>query len=71
MTSIPKRDRWSGTARVQRPLPARSLRARLLLAIAVGALGAGLSVPAVQAACCYFAAKDKDINQPGQKAFIT
>ncbi|CAN5513402.1 hypothetical protein BH10CYA1_BH10CYA1_53230 [soil metagenome] len=25
----------------------------------------------VQAACCYFAAKDKDINQPGQKAFIT
>ncbi len=25
----------------------------------------------VKAACCYFAAKDKDINQPGQKAFIT
>ncbi len=25
----------------------------------------------VQAACCYFAAKDKDVNQPGQKAFIT
>jgi hypothetical protein len=23
------------------------------------------------AACCYFAAKDKDINQPGQKAFLT
>src|SRR5437588_2477562 len=23
------------------------------------------------AACCYFAAKDKDINQPAQKAFIT
>src|SRR4051812_12512238 len=23
-----------------------------------------------QAACCYFAAKDKDINQPAQKAFI-
>jgi hypothetical protein len=22
-------------------------------------------------ACCYFAARDKDINQPGQKAFIT
>ncbi|CAN5513451.1 hypothetical protein BH10CYA1_BH10CYA1_53240 [soil metagenome] len=22
-------------------------------------------------ACCYFAAKDKDINQPGQKAFIS
>lgn len=28
------------------------------------------SAPA-EAACCYFAAKDKDINQPGQKAFIT
>jgi len=26
---------------------------------------------AAQGACCYFAAKDKDINQPGQKAFIT
>ncbi|MDZ4730208.1 MAG: DUF2330 domain-containing protein [Xanthomonadales bacterium] len=25
----------------------------------------------VDAACCYFAAKEKDINQPGQKAFIT
>ena len=24
----------------------------------------------VGAACCYFAAQDKDINQPGQKAFI-
>lgn len=24
----------------------------------------------VDAACCYFAAKNKDINQPGQKAFI-
>lgn len=23
------------------------------------------------AACCYFSAKDKDINQPGQKAFIS
>src|SRR4051812_9968178 len=23
------------------------------------------------AACCYFAAKDKDVNQPSQKAFIT
>ncbi len=26
---------------------------------------------ASDAACCYFAAKDKDINQPGQKAFIS
>jgi hypothetical protein len=27
--------------------------------------------PNARAACCYFAAKDKDINQPGQKAFIS
>jgi hypothetical protein len=33
-------------------------------------LGLALAQPA-WAACCYFAAKDKDINQPGQKAFIT
>src|SRR3954449_1328437 len=25
----------------------------------------------VNAACCYFAAKDKDVTQPAQKAFIT
>src|SRR4051794_30781896 len=25
----------------------------------------------LQAACCYFAAKDKDVTQPAQKAFIT
>jgi hypothetical protein len=25
----------------------------------------------VHAACCYFSAKDKDVNQPAQKAFIT
>jgi hypothetical protein len=40
-------------------------------------LGAGVLVarhfPAskAEAACCYFAAQEKDINQPGQKAFIT
>jgi len=33
------------------------------------ALALAAAVP-VNAACCYFAAKDKDINQPGQKAFI-
>src|SRR5579871_814620 len=35
---------------------------------------AAIAAPAPDAAfaaCCYFAAKDKDINQPGQKAFIT
>ena len=34
----------------------------------------GLALPSpstnVNAACCYFAAKDKDVNQPSQKAFI-
>lgn len=30
-----------------------------------------LNMPSADAACCYFAAKDKDINQPGQKAFIS
>jgi hypothetical protein len=28
-------------------------------------------VPQAESACCYFAAKDKDILQPAQKAFIT
>src|SRR6202165_1233321 len=27
--------------------------------------------PAAESACCYFAAKDKDILQPAQKAFLT
>ncbi|NUN47559.1 MAG: DUF2330 domain-containing protein [Candidatus Brocadiae bacterium] len=43
-------------------------------AMAIGTAGIGtLSlVPApADAACCYFAAQEKDINQPGQKAFIT
>ncbi len=39
------------------------------LALSVVALTA--QVAPVNAACCYFAAKDKDINQPGQKAFIS
>src|SRR5215468_3191700 len=28
-------------------------------------------MPAVDGACCYFSAKDKDVNQPAQKAYIT
>ncbi|KAF0240612.1 MAG: hypothetical protein FD180_4854 [Planctomycetota bacterium] len=49
----------------------------LLCAGAVVAVGASLvatavfRTPAADAACCYFAAQEKDINQPGQKAFIT
>src|SRR6476469_8131204 len=40
----------------------------------VTALSAVLVLSAVRpsrAACCYFAAKDKDVTQPAQKAFIT
>ena len=32
---------------------------------------ASLAVPTAQAACCYFSAKDQDVLQPSQKAFIT
>jgi hypothetical protein len=44
-----------------------------LLAIAsVSVLLFGLTrLPPAESACCYFAAKDKDIMQPAQKAFIT
>ncbi|MCE9584281.1 MAG: DUF2330 domain-containing protein [Planctomycetes bacterium] len=40
------------------------------MALAAGAYVTFRSLPPAQAACCYFAAQDKDINQPGQKAFI-
>lgn len=52
------------------------LRAALLL-LAPGLVAlpsivsAGFPPQPANAACCYFAAKDKDINQPGQKAFIS
>lgn len=42
-----------------------------LVAISVSLVLGTLSCAAGRAACCYFAAKDKDILQPGQKAFIT
>ena len=35
------------------------------------AMALGLRPAPTNAACCYFAAKDKDITQSGQKAFIT
>src|SRR5258705_4463085 len=34
-------------------------------------LSSVLAASSAFAACCYFAAKDKDVNQPAQKAFIT
>lgn len=43
---------------------------RLALVIGAAALLLPLA-PQADSACCYFAAKDKDILQPAQKAFIT
>src|SRR4029077_4040422 len=43
----------------------RVLRVRPLLALLV------IRTPPVESACCYFAAKDKDVLQPAQKAFLT
>ena len=45
----------------------RSTPASFLLS----ALLALAAAPSARAACCYFAAKDKDVSQPAQKAFIT
>lgn len=44
-----------------------SARLLAIIAITYGVTGAATA----DAACCYFSAKDKDINQPGQKAFIS
>ncbi len=44
----------------------------LLLLTAVALLAAVVLTPApADAACCYFAAKDKDVLQPAQKVFLT
>ncbi len=41
-------------------------------AIGTGAIAAlHMRTPEADAACCYFAAQEKDINQPGQKTLIT
>src|SRR5947209_12885014 len=52
------------------PAMHRSRLAWLLLPALV-ALALGLRPAPVDSACCYFAAKDKDILQPAQKAFLT
>src|SRR6266540_3112270 len=45
---------------------------RGLWAVVVAALAGVVLVPSAgESACCYFSAKDKDILQPAQKAFIT
>lgn len=48
-------------------------RTKLIALFTLALLASNIPVATnqVRAACCYFAAKDKDINQPGQKAFIT
>src|SRR5215471_1941753 len=44
----------------------------MLLVVPLLALPLLAAVPGpAESACCYFAAKDKDILQPAQKAFIT
>jgi hypothetical protein len=44
---------------------------KLLLGLCLAALPLVAVQPPAESACCYFAAKDKDILQPAQKAFIT
>jgi hypothetical protein len=48
-------------------------RARIhhLAAVAAAVTLSGWLPSAARAACCYFAAKDKDVLQPAQKAFLT
>src|SRR5947207_11396699 len=64
-----------GLALLSAPLPyhkekamCRVLMIGILLALALLLVG---TPPAAESACCYFAAKDKDILQPAQKAFLT
>src|SRR5262245_20311858 len=50
----------------------RGSRMRWLSAVwAAVLLAAALGAGVVDSACCYFSAKDKDILQPAQKAFLT
>jgi hypothetical protein len=45
---------------------------RVLLGVGLAGLAAAVgSGPTLDAACCYFSAKDKDVLQPAQKAFLT
>src|SRR6478672_11026527 len=48
------------------------MRRRIIGLMAAASLSALWLWPGTaRAACCYFAAKDKDVTQPAQKAFIT
>src|SRR2546430_4981604 len=43
----------------------------VLPVLALGLVAFGPEPPTADSACCYFAAKDKDVLQPAQKAFLT
>src|SRR5215475_3572038 len=50
----------------------RSAAPGLIVAFLSAIMFVGLvDPPTADSACCYFAAKDKDVQQPGQKAFVT
>src|SRR5262245_58276161 len=44
---------------------------RPIAVLAILMLAHSFGQPPADSACCYFSAKDKDINQPAQKVFIT
>jgi hypothetical protein len=52
-------------------MPRPDIHWRPLAALGAVAVAAALGSIRTHAACCYFAAKDKDVLQPAQKAFIT
>src|SRR3954466_13581864 len=43
------------------------------IVVILGVCGAAILMrpTKVESACCYFSAKEKDVTQPGQKAFLT
>lgn len=47
------------------------MRKLLIAVVMVACLTMVSAPPPADSACCYFAAKDKDVNQPGQKVLIT
>lgn len=47
------------------------MRRMLVLAVPLIWAMMGIAPPEAESACCYFSAKDKDVLQPAQKAFIT
>src|SRR5436305_1019245 len=51
--------------RTQPTLPLAAIAAALAL------IASAVRPPAADSACCYFSAKDQDVNQPAQKAFLT